>query len=120
MIGVSLEVIQKAYSQGRSTEGEKTMTFDAEAGGIPPKDEPGKVWNLLTGDGLDMKQMSLIPHLNIYWFAWVHSYLGLNSTRTTDPGRAGVRTRMGLDASQNTRHPCVPGRPPRSRAPSSA
>ena len=66
VIGLSLEVIQKAYSQGRSTEGEKTMTFDAEAAGIHPEDESGKVWNLLTGDGPDIKQMSLIPHLNIY------------------------------------------------------
>lgn len=37
-------------------------------------DGEGRRWNLLTGEGPEGKRLTPLPHLRVYWFAWVDFY----------------------------------------------
>ena len=54
--------------------GEKTLEFGPETSGLRAADRTGVEWNLLTGRGTDRKRLKPVPHLNVYWFAWVDFY----------------------------------------------
>jgi hypothetical protein len=54
--------------------GEKTIQFKENTVGISAVDNSGQRWNMLTGTGPEDKSLRAIPHLNIYWFAWVDFY----------------------------------------------
>ena len=38
------------------------------------QDAEGRKWNLLTGQGPDGLNLSAVPHMGIYWFAWADFY----------------------------------------------
>lgn len=48
--------------------------FKEQPTGIFAKDSNGELWNLLTGEGPSGIVLHFIPHVNIYWFAWVDFY----------------------------------------------
>lgn len=54
--------------------GTETLTFEDQAEGYFTRDAGGGRWNLLTGTGSDGSRLTPIPHLNVYWFAWVDFY----------------------------------------------
>ena len=45
--------------------------FEEQPVGIYAQDSEGGLWNLLTGEGPSSIVLEFIPHVNIYWFAWV-------------------------------------------------
>lgn len=58
----------------RRTVGDKVIKFSGIAEGIIATDTEGRSWNLVTGRGSDGAELEAVPHLNIYWFAWVDFY----------------------------------------------
>ena len=50
------------------------LVFEESAEGYMARDGAGNLWNLLTGKGPEGQQLTPIPHVNIYWFAWVDFY----------------------------------------------
>ena len=56
--------------------GEKVIRFSGVAEGMIANDTDGRSWNLVTGRGSDGTELEAVPHLNIYWFAWVDFYPG--------------------------------------------
>ena len=52
----------------------KTIQFEKNTEWIVAVDESGRKWDMLTGTGHEDKSLKAIPHLNIYWFAWVDFY----------------------------------------------
>ena len=51
-----------------------THCFPEETSGNQVLDAQGDRWNILTGEGPNDKVLRRIPHVNIYWFAWVDFY----------------------------------------------
>lgn len=56
------------------TVGDAVLSFASTAEGILAADTEGRRWNMLTGTGPDGARLTPIPHLNVYWFAWVDFY----------------------------------------------
>ena len=57
----------------RESDGE-VITFSPLAKGCFTTDSKGDSWNLLTGSGPEGRWLTPVPHLNVYWFAWVGFY----------------------------------------------
>ena len=51
-----------------------TLTFPSPTEGHYATDSEGREWNLLTGTGSEDQQLTALPHVNIYWFAWADFY----------------------------------------------
>jgi len=54
--------------------GENVIRFAGPAEGVMAIDTDRRSWNLLTGIGSDGAILEAVPHLNIYWFAWIDFY----------------------------------------------
>lgn len=52
----------------------KVLEFAPQTEGFYGKDTQGGMWNLLTGQGAEEQVLKSIPHMNVYWFAWVDFY----------------------------------------------
>ena len=52
----------------------ETLSFADTVEGYSAEDASGNTWNMLTGSGPEGKQLRPVPHMNIYWFAWVDFY----------------------------------------------
>ena len=50
------------------------LEFEQQWEGFYGKDVQGRTWNLLTGAGTENQVLKPIPHMNVYWFAWVDFY----------------------------------------------
>ena len=50
------------------------IDFTGVADGMNASDTEGRSWSLITGRGPDNTLLEAVPHLNIYWFAWVDFY----------------------------------------------
>ena len=61
------------------------MKFGDHAEGHIAKDSKGGLWNLLTGEGPKEAVLTPLPHVGIYWFAWVDFY---PETELYDPKKA--------------------------------
>ena len=53
---------------------ERVLEFLPTVEGYFAEDADGVRWNLLNGTGPEGKRMEPVPHLNVYWFAWVDFY----------------------------------------------
>jgi len=52
----------------------KQITFEKETQNHFAHDTQGNTWHLLTGQGPDGQFLKPIPHVRVYWFAWVDFY----------------------------------------------